>query len=376
MSGPSVPRSTQPAPVRQPAKADWSEPGCFRPSMGRHRRSGAEIWAKIAQSRRGASRRSPDLISERAGGTNAPLLPARHGPVGRSSWWPGSRPSSAGRREIPFCSASANYIPMAPNTALAFIILGAGLFAAVSGGRGGLRFAGLGAVLVGLVGVLRLGEHVSSGGFDVDQWFVHVRGGQFGLAPIGKMSLPTATAFVAASTAVVTLAWLTRWKSFGHVVGTFGVATAMTGMVFSLGYLFSPNAPLLYGTESIPMALNTALGFVGLGVGIVTAAGPGAFPLQRLSGPSIRARLLRTFLPLIMGTVGVVAWLTLLVTTTVGASSAAISAAALAVVATLLFGVMCEYIAGRVGGQLERAEAELQQAHDLLEVKVEDALAN
>jgi signal transduction histidine kinase len=259
---------------------------------------------------------------------------------------------------------------MAPNTALAFIILGSGLFAAVSGGRGGRRFAGLGAVLVGVVGVLRLGEHVSSSGFDVDQWFVHVRGGRFGLAPIGKMSLPTATAFVAASTAVATLAWLTRWKSFGHAVGTLGVATAMTGMVFSLGYLFSPNAPLLYGTESIPMALNTALGFVGLGVGIVTAAGPGAFPLQRLSGPSIRARLLRTFLPLIMGTVGVVAWLTLLVTTTVGASSAAISAAALAVVATLLFGVMCEYIAGRVGGQLERAEAELQQAHDLLEVKV------
>jgi signal transduction histidine kinase len=266
----------------------------------------------------------------------------------------------------------ANYIPMAPNTALAFIVLGSGLIAVVSGWRGGRRLAVLGAVLVGLVGVLRLGEYASGVGFDVDQWFIHVRGGRFGLAPTGKMSLPTATAFVAASTAVVTLAWPPRWKSFGHVVGACGVATAMMGLVFALGYLFSPNAPLLYGTESIPMALNTALGFIGLGVGITTAAGPGAFPLVRLAGPSIRARLLRIFLPLIVGTVGVVAWLTHVVTTTVGASSAAISSAALAVVAILLFGVMCEYIAGRVGGQLERAEAELQQAHDLLEVKVEE----
>jgi signal transduction histidine kinase len=159
---------------------------------------------------------------------------------------------------------------------------------------------------------------------------------------------------------------------FGHLAGGCGVATAMTGLVFALGYLFSPNAPLLYGTESIPMALNTALCFAGLGAGIVLAAGPGVFPLLKLSGPSIQARLLRIFLPLVVGTVGVVAWLTHMVTTTAGASSAAISSAALATAAILLFGLICERIAGRVGGQIERAEAELKRAHDLLEVKVEE----
>jgi two-component system NtrC family sensor kinase len=266
----------------------------------------------------------------------------------------------------------ASYIPMAPNTALAFIVLGSGLLLVVSGWRGGRQSAGLGAVLVGLVGLLRLIEFTSGAGLDVDRWFLHVQGGRFGLAPIGKMSLPTAAAFVAASTAVVTLGWLSRWKSFGHVAGVCSVAVAMTGLVFALGYLFSPNAPLLYGTESIPMALNTALCFVGLGMGIAAAAGSGAFPLLRLSGPSIQARLLRIFLPLVVGTVGVVAWLTHLVTTTAGASSAAISSAALATAAIALFGVICERIAGRVGGQIERAEAELQRAHDLLEAKVEE----
>ena len=265
----------------------------------------------------------------------------------------------------------ANYVPMAPNTALAFIVLGWGLFVVVGGWRGGRRLAGLGAAFTGLVGVLRLGEYASGVGFGVDQWFIHVRGGRFGLIPTGKMSLPTAAAFVAASVAVVMLARPTRRESCGHVTGACGVATAMTGLVFALGYLFSPNAPLLYGTESIPMALNTALCFIGLGAGIAAAAGPGAFPLLRLSGPSIRARLLRIFLPLIVGTVGAVAWLTHLVTTTAGASSAAISSAALAAAAILLFGAICERIADRVGGQIERAEAELKGAHDLLEVKVE-----
>ena len=96
---------------------------------------------------------------------------------------------------------------------------------------------------------------------------------------------------------------------------------------------------------------------------------------MRLSGPSIRARLLRIFLPLVVGTVGVVAWLTHLVTTTAGSSSAAISSAALAAAAIVLFGVICVRIAGHVGGQIEHAESELQQANDLLEFKVERAHA-
>ena len=266
----------------------------------------------------------------------------------------------------------ANYIPMAPNTALAFIVLGLGLFVVVSGWRGGRGFAGLGAVLVGLVGVLRLSEYARGGGLAVDEWFFRVRGGTARACSDRQDVTPHRVAFVAASSAVVTLAWPASLAALDHATGVCGLVTGMTGLVFSLGYLFSPNAPLLYGTESIPMALNTALCFLSLGVGLAAAAGPEAFPLVRLSGPSIRARLLRIFLPLVVGTVGVVAWLTHLVTTTAGSSSAAISSAALAAAAIVLFGVICERIAGRVGGQIEQAESELQQAHDLLEAKVEE----
>ncbi|WP_435009125.1 sensor histidine kinase [Tundrisphaera lichenicola] len=284
--------------------------------------------------------------------------------VGALLGWATGDPFLLGLRSI--------YIPMAPNTALAFVVLGSGLIAIAGRWWGGARFAALGAALVGLVGVLRLGEFAGGGGFDVDDWFIPIHGERFGLAPIGKMSLPTAIAFVAASVAILALSWPTRLAVVGHLAGGCGVVAGMMGLVFGLGYLFSPNSPLLYGTASIPMALNTALCFVGLGSGIAAAAGPGAFPLLRLSGSSIRARLLRTFLPLVMGTVGVVAWLTHFITTTSGASSAAVASAAMATAAIALFGVICERIAGRVGGQIERAEAELQEAYQTLEVKVEE----
>jgi signal transduction histidine kinase len=266
----------------------------------------------------------------------------------------------------------ASYIPMAPNTALAFIALGLGLFGIAVGGRGGRWLAGTAAASVALVSVLRLIEYAPQIETDVDRWFFHAGEGRFGLVPLGKMSVPSAAAFLAAGAAIMTLAWPPRWKPLGHATGAFGVIAAMIGLVFALGYLFSPNSPLLYGTESIPMALNTALCFVALGAGVAAAAGPEAFPLLRLSGPSIRARLMRIFLPLVVGTVVVVAWLTHLVATAAGASTAAISSAALATASIILFAAICERIAGRVGGQIERAEAELRQAHDLLEAKVEE----
>ena len=268
----------------------------------------------------------------------------------------------------------ASYIPMAPNTALAFLTLGLGLCAVVGSHPAARTLGGLGAAMVLLIGVLRLIEFATRTDLAVDRWFFHVRTGTFGLAPLGKMSLPTAGAFLAASTGVASLAAppTARWRPAGDLAGGCGLIAGVTGLVFALGYLFSPNAALLYGSQAIPMALNTALCLVGLGSGLVSAAGPGVFPLLRLCGPSIHARLLRSFLPLVVVTVGLVAWLTHVVTSTAGASTAAVSAAALATAAILAFGVICERIAGRIGGQLERTEAALECANDLLELMVEE----
>ncbi len=289
-----------------------------------------------------------------------------------------------------------SYIPMAPNTALSFVVLGLCLIALASemgtpresgkesDGRDvalpvkfpkhwwARMLAGLGACLVALISCLRLFEFSTGKSFDVDSWFLQVRTDRLGLAPLGKMASFTAVGFFAGALSLAMRIWARKGAVFDFLAGLGAVITGAIGLVFGMGYMFSPNSPLLYGSETIPMALNTALAFVVLGAGLAVVGGPGSFPVRRLCGPSIRARLLRVFSPLIVGTVVFVAWLTHVVSTSAGASSAAISSAALATAAIFLFGVFLEQMAGRVGQQIERAEAALQQAHDDLEIKVEE----
>ena len=58
------------------------------------------------------------------------------------------------------------------------------------------------------------------------------------------------------------------------------------------------------------MALNTAFSFVVLGVGLAAAAGSRSLLLRPLCGPSVRARLMRQFLPFVAGAVASTSWAT------------------------------------------------------------------
>jgi len=269
----------------------------------------------------------------------------------------------------------ASYIPMAPNTAIGFLVLGAGLFAVAGdelrqaetsraqrdpgSGRDGVsnrrrwarELTGVGSLLVALVCVIRLVEFAAGTSLAVDSWFLRAPEGNLGEVPLGKMALFTAIAFLGASLGLMVLAWSRQASSreAWNIAGAAATVTGAIGLVFALGYLFSPDAPLLYGSAAIPMALNTAVAFVLMGTGLAAAGGPHAFPLYRVCGTSIRARLLRVFLPLVVGTVVIVAGLTHVVSMTAGGSSAAISSAALATAAIFVFGFSLGLIRG-VGG--------------------------
>ena len=57
------------------------------------------------------------------------------------------------------------------------------------------------------------------------------------------------------------------------------------------------------------MAVTTTIAFLLLGLGLTAAAGPESFPLRSLAGPSVRARLLRVFLPLSVSMIIAQGWL-------------------------------------------------------------------
>lgn len=264
------------------------------------------------------------------------------------------------------------YMPMAPNTALCFFNMAIALAILTSRHELTPRVrVGVAATLAGIVGVIglaRVVESLTRLELGVDRWFFLVPTEMLGLAPVGKMSLLTALAFVVASLGLILLTGQATVRLVRDAAGMIGLVVIALGTTFLLGYLF--DAPLLYGGPTIPMALNTALSFVLLGTGIVAEAGTQSFPLRSLRGPSVHARLLREFLPFVSVLVFLVAWLIHGVTINVGDRAAALSSALAAVLAILLAGVICSRIARRVGGQLERAEQALQRAHQELEGRV------
>ena len=190
---------------------------------------------------------------------------------------------------------SWHYIPMAQSTAWSCLFLGSSLLLHGSRsleGRG--RGLALGAVLLTTVfGLLNFIEYFVGVDWSLEEiWFPATD--HFGRVVTNRMS-PMTGAGMFVSGMALSLVLGTR-RPIRNLSGVLGWLVAMLGLVGTMGYLFG--TPLLSGGNVIPMAANTTFALLLLGVGLTAAAGPECWPLRALVGSSVRARLLRTFLPL------------------------------------------------------------------------------
>jgi len=163
-----------------------------------------------------------------------------------------------------------NYIPMAPNTALLFIILGAMLALSGSTVRRVLRIIRLGTGAIVLLVAIRLCEYFTSTDLGVDQWLFRFPTEKLAFAPVGKMAFATAGTFLFAALALFLLTFPPQRRALTDVAKGLSIVVGFIGLAFMLGYFYG--APLLYGSDAIPMALNTAIGFFIAGAGLVIKA--------------------------------------------------------------------------------------------------------
>ena len=161
----------------------------------------------------------------------------------------------------------ADYIPMAPNTALSFIVLGVSLYALITERKPALKLSGIGSALILVLSLIRLIELSVNINLNVDRWIFQVPSEKLGLIPVGQMALPTALNFLFASAALFLASSLKRRWSVNALSRVLAGLTTFIGLVFCLGYIYG--VPLLYGGTTIPMALNTAISFFVLGLGLV-----------------------------------------------------------------------------------------------------------
>jgi len=250
--------------------------------------------------------------------------------------------------EMPLlASLRASYIPMAPSTALCFSLIGSGLILFVT--RPELVWlARVFSLIVLALVAAKIVEFVGGFHFGIDAWFVRDPG-FFGPVPTGRMSPLTAVTFLFAAGGLLELT-IPRMAARACTLGA--LALGMAGVIL-VGYWYG--TPLLYGGSVIPVALTTAVAFFLCGMGIMAAAGSGAWPLSPFIGDSARAVLLRAFVPVIILVSLLSGWARTAAMLRMQVNPALISAMSAVVFAVVITWIVSQ-VSRVVGGRIDRAE--------------------
>jgi diguanylate cyclase (GGDEF)-like protein len=149
----------------------------------------------------------------------------------------------------------------------------------------------------------------------------------------------------------------------------FAALVIATGLVVIISYIYSN--PLLYASHAIPMAILTSFTFILIGCGLSAASGKDGLFVKYFLGDSIRAMLIRTFVPLeFIGVIGS----DVLQHQVIKLNSAIVSGVS-AVLFTALTVIVVMQTANIIGGIVDRANSERDRvAKELRRLALHDQL--
>jgi PAS domain S-box-containing protein len=189
---------------------------------------------------------------------------------------------------------------MAPSTAVSFLLLNTVLLVTAAFPLLHLtdRLKTISGTILIAAGSLILARLPFPGLFDLEHLLHPSWGRDLVLdgTPLGHMSPVTALGMMLSG--AVLLFMVRRDGRMRDGAGVMAVLVLSLGLVLFLAYIH--DTPLLYGAGITPVALTTSLAFILSGAGLIAALGAGAFPLRHFLGTSVRARLLRYFVPVLM----------------------------------------------------------------------------
>lgn len=189
---------------------------------------------------------------------------------------------------LSFAAFNENFIPMAPGTAISFILTSFAALNLLVKNKHTILFRVV-LIMVLAFNAVVLIDNLLNYPMEIERIF-GTSPELFKDLPIGRMSPATCILIL-----ISILSLLFSNKKFiksSIFLCTIGLFTAFT---FDLGYLYG--TPLLYGQNIIPPALNTSIAFTFLFAGILTGFGMNQMPMILFTGESVRARLMRNFLP-------------------------------------------------------------------------------
>ena len=188
-----------------------------------------------------------------------------------------------------------NFIPMAPSTAISFILFCISLFLINNFNKS--------KVINVIVNLFLLAISLFSGFILINYIFdiTLVEGYKFiydsvhsGIYPIGIMSPITSILFLT-SCFIFYLIINKQKEKNRDIINKSSLLILIISFVLLIGYLY--NEPLLYGSDIIPVALSTAICFFLLSLSFFQFNGI----IEQLNNQTIKNSLLKSFIPLILG---------------------------------------------------------------------------
>jgi len=162
---------------------------------------------------------------------------------------------------------SPAFVPMQYNTALGFLLSGAGLLFAIFHY---LRPAQLCGTLVALIGLLTLAEYGFRIDLGIDQLLMEHYVTTATSNP-GRMAPNTALSFAITGIALLIVVKSDTRKVMFAIVGVLGALTFGLGSIAAAGY--ATNLETAYGWGNLTrMAIHTSVGFLFLGIGLISYA--------------------------------------------------------------------------------------------------------
>ncbi|MCL5773143.1 MAG: ATP-binding protein, partial [Firmicutes bacterium] len=260
-------------------------------------------------------------------------------------------------------SFSLSYIPMAPGTALANILLGSSLLllAYADSSRFSKFYAVIDALLVFFFSFITFMRTFIDFFPDIEDIFL-VKHEIFGEVTLGHMSPLTAASLILISFAMLLLVSAKRRKQ-NIAAGVLACISSFISIFIIIGYFYG--MPFHYSGKIIPMALTTAIALLFLGVGTINYVGTDYFPLKLLAGSSARARLMRAFLPVAAAVVIIDGAIYNMLPAGIKINYALFSA--LSALAVMVFtGILISRTALAIGSAMDKAERDRGLAEDAL----------
>ena len=248
----------------------------------------------------------------------------------------------------------ADYVAIAPSSSLGFLLLSAALLLLQPSPQKRSSGFVIVATAIGafLVSLATISSYLLPQMEETLRW-------------INAMSPLTAVGICVASVAVLLLhVEGSHTGSKKQVAASFALFVFSAGFLTALGYLYG--TPVLYGGTTKPVALPSSLMLLFYGTGLAASAGTEILPFRLFYGPSVQARLMRSFLPTVLLLLLLAGWLQTGVMFHL-LENHAVASTLVTILTVIALSIVTGRLAGSIGGDIDRNILQRKRAEDELQ---------